>query len=127
VPELSRMSGTRIVASPASLDNAVFPKRALVFRFASDEVFVTAKVDAKRIADPYAIVVPEQGFSGIWLAKNQADEFLRASCEWELPTMRPAFAQGMVAGLAMKLYFEEKRVLLMVPAPFAQTLLERLA
>ena len=127
MPELSRISGTRIVASPSSVDQAVFPKRALVFRFAPDDVFVTAKVDAKTISDLHAIVVSEQSFSGVWLSKNQADEFLQASCEWELPTVRPAFAQGMVAGLAVKLYFEERRVLLMVAAPFAQTLAERLA
>jgi len=39
-------------------------------------------------------------------------DFLERSCEWELPRARPAFAQGMVAGLPLKLWFEPERVLL---------------
>jgi hypothetical protein len=53
-------------------------------------------------------------------------DFLTRECEWELPRDRPAFAQGAVAGLAMKLWFEHGRVLFVVPAPFAHELEERL-
>ena len=62
----------------------------------------------------------------MWLKRKEALEFLRHNCEWELPNDFPAFAQGMVAGLAMKLYFEKTRVLLMVPAPFEKVLVKKI-
>jgi hypothetical protein len=127
VPALERMTATRIVATPAALDAAVWPAAALALRFASDEVFVTAEIAANFINDLHAIVVSETGFVAVWLPTDEAIDFLERSCEWELPHERPAFAQGMVAGLPLKLWFEAERVLFIVPAPFAADLEERLA
>ena len=90
------------------------------------EAFVTANVAADAIADPYAIVVADSGFVGTWAKNDQALDFLQRTCEWRLPAQRPAFAQGMVAGLPMKLWFAEDEVLLMVAAPYASDLLERM-
>lgn len=123
---LNRIVGTRIVATPAALDSAQWPGEALVFRLAPDDVFVTAPVTAAAIADAHAIVSAEGGFAGIWLPTAEALDFLERTCEWELPHTRPAFAQGMVAGLAVKLWLEEDRVLFVVPAPFATELAERM-
>ena len=123
---LQRISGTRIVATPAALDSATLPADALVMRFAADEAFVTANVAADAIADPYAIVVADSSFVGTWAKNDQALDFLQRTCEWRLPAQRPAFAQGMVAGLPMKLWFAEDEVLLMVAAPYASDLLERM-
>ena len=125
--QIQPIPGTRIVAKPAALDAATFPAEALVLRFAPDEAFVTASITAESISDPYAIVVADGGFAGVWLETTAALDFLQRSCEWRLPDQRPAFAQGMVAGLAMKLWFEQEKVLLLVPAPFAHDLQERLA
>jgi glycine cleavage system aminomethyltransferase T len=128
----ARIPGVRIVASPAALDPARWPSDAIALRTAPDEVFVihkqsnTLKASDFSIADPYAIVLSDGGFAGIWLPLDQALDFLARECEWEVPRERPAFAQGMVAGLAMKLWFEQDRVLLLVPAPFAHELEERL-
>lgn len=123
---IQRISGTRIVAKPAAIDSATFPADSLVLRFAPDEAFVTAPLAADIVDDPYAIVEPDGSFAGIWLERATALDFLQRTCEWRLPDERPAFAQGMVAGLAMKLWFEQERVLLMVPAPFAHDLQERI-
>ncbi len=124
---VQRIPGTRMVATPAVLDAVAWPADALVLRIAGDEIFVTAVVAADLIDDPHALVVPDAGFAGVWLPTTAALDFLERACEWEVPSARPAFAQGMVAGLPMKLWLETDRVLLIVPAPYATDLQERLA
>ena len=122
---VNRIQGTRIVATAAALDAAMFPAGALVLRLALDEVFVTMQVLPDAVSDPHAIVEPDSGFVGAWVSAPDALAILARHCEWEPPQQRPAFAQGAVAGLAVKLWFEADRVLFMVPAPYA-TDLERL-
>lgn len=126
MPVLNRIRGTRIVATPAALDMARWPSEALVLRIAADEAFVTATVTADAIDDPHAIVAPDGGFVGIWLPAAEARDFLERTCEWEAPHTRPAFAQGMVAGLPVKLWLEAERVLFVVPTPYATDFQERL-
>ena len=120
--ELDRIHGTRIASTMAAIDVAVFPADALVLRLAPDEVFVMAPVSADIVNDPHAIVEPDAGFVGAWVNASEAMTILARHCEWELPQQRPAFAQGAVAGLATKLWFEKDRVLFVVPAPFATDL-----
>ena len=123
---LNRLKGTRIVATPAALDNARWPSDALALRLAADEVFVTTAVAASAVADPHAIVAPDGGFVGAWLPLADALDVLERTCEWEPPHARPVFAQGMVAGLPVKLWFEAERVLFVVAAPYATDLAERI-
>ena len=118
MPALNRIQGTRIASTPAAIEAAQFPAGSLMLRFAADEVFVTSAVAANAISDLHAIVEPDASFVGVWLNAAQANDLLAHHCEWELPQHRPAFAQGAVAGLAMKLWFEAERVLLLVPAPY---------
>lgn len=127
MPELKPIAATRIVATPAALDAVTWPQDALVLRIAPDEVLVTAAVNGDIVEDSHAIVAPDAGFVGAWVAAEEALAFLERACEWELPGERPAFAQGAVAGLPVKLWFEEDRVLFIVPAPFALDLEERLS
>jgi hypothetical protein len=89
-------------------------------------VLVNASVDPKAIADPHAIVECETGYSAVWLERSVALEFLERECDWELPRETPAFAQGIVAGLPLKIWFETERVLLIVASAFAIDLEERL-
>lgn len=124
---LNRLKGTRIVATPAALDTARWPADALALRLAADEMFVTTTVSASVVADPHAIVAPDGGFVGAWLPLAEALDVLERTCEWEPPHDRPAFAQGMVAGLPVKLWFEAERVLFVVAAPYATDLAERIA
>jgi hypothetical protein len=126
VQELKRIQGTRIVATPSALDRAPWPVDALTLRLAADELFVTTPVTADLIDDPHAIVAPDGGFAALWLPATEALDFLERTCEWELPHTRPAFAQGMVAGLPVKLWLEAEQILFVVAAPYAHELAERL-
>lgn len=126
MPELNRLPATRIVATPAALDNVPWPADSLVLRTAADEALVMPPVADLQLADPYAIVVAEGGFSGVWLAADIALAFLERTCEWELPVERPAFAQGAVAGIPTKLWLEAERVLLVIPSPYGHDFTERL-
>lgn len=132
MPALKRIAATRVVAAPAALDVAqaagIWPTTRIALRFAPDELFVTGVVAPAAILalDPHAIVVPEGGYAGVWLPVAAALDLLARTCEWAPPTTRPAFAQGMVAGLPLKLWFEPKRVLFLLPAPYAQEFEERM-
>jgi len=115
------------VGTRAVLDAAVWPQNTLALRIAPDEVFVMPAISADFVNDQHAIVAPDAGFAGAWIVSDEALEFLQRSCEWELPRERPAFAQGAVAGLPVKLWLEADRVLFLVPAPYATDLEERMA
>jgi hypothetical protein len=123
---LERFSATRIVARPDALDSAQWPEGALAFRLAPDEVLVTAVVHASAINDPHAIVERETGFSWAWLDRETAIDFLERECDWELPHTLPALAQGLVAGLHVKVWLEADRVLFIVASPFAADFMEAL-
>ena len=127
MPELKLIAATRIVATPAALDAAAWPQGALALRVAPDEALVTAAITADMVDDPHAIVEHDTGFVGAWVESDEALDFLERSCEWELPRERPAFAQGSVAGLPVKLWLEEDRVLFLVPVPYATDLEERMS
>ena len=121
-----RLTGTRIVSTSEAIDAAVWPEGARVFRLAPDEVLVTPAVSAAAVDDPHAIVELETGFSAVWLDHVAAIGVLERECDWELPQERPAFAQGIVAGLPVKVWFERDRVLFIVASPYAADLMERL-
>ena len=127
---VERLCGRRIVARPAALDRLSDLRDCILMRLAADELLIIG--DAPEVAervfsdDPHAIVVDETGFAGVWRTAEAALEFLAQTCEWEVPKARPAFAQGMVAGLPVKLWLESDRVLFVTAAPFAADLAERM-
>ncbi|MEE2994959.1 MAG: glycine cleavage T C-terminal barrel domain-containing protein [Gemmatimonadota bacterium] len=125
-----RIEATRIVATAAALDalqmNIEQTTDCLAFRFAPDELWTTACLEARSVTDPHALIVPESGFAGAWLDAQASQRFLQHACEWPLPDTRPAFAQGAVAGVPVKLWLQEDRVLFLVPAPLAHTLERRM-
>ena len=123
--ELKQISATHIVATSAALDKTTWPAEALVLRIASDEVLVIPPVEALNVDDLHAIVIPEGGFAAGWVAAAEALAFLERACEWELPRQRPALAQGAVAGVPVKLWLEEERVLFVVPGPYVYDFAER--
>ncbi len=126
MPEPDLLVAMRIVATSRALDHAEWPDGAIPLRLAADDVLLVGADFAPPLEDPHAIAEPESGFAGVWLTADEATEWLSRWCEWRLPDDRPAFAQGMVAGLATKLWLETDRVLVAVPAPFAVDLQERL-
>jgi len=136
VPALDRFTATRIVALPGAIDAAVWPEGSLVFRLAPDEVLIAPAMNATAVDDPHAIVELETGFSGVWIDHVTAIDLLERECDWQLPRMRqwgngsavdrPSLAQGLVAGLPVKVWFERDRVLFIVASSFAAELAERL-
>lgn len=123
--ELKKISATHIVAAPAALDQAAWPAGTIVLRFAADEALVTPPVETLALNDSYAIVAPDGGFAGAWLPAAKALAALERTCEWALPSERPAFAQGAVAGVPVKLWLEAERVLVVVPGPYVHDFAER--
>ncbi|MFZ4629827.1 MAG: hypothetical protein ACOYNR_15990 [Blastocatellia bacterium] len=127
---VERLEGTRIVARPAALDALGTAQGCIWMRLAADELLIIGepleKAERVLINDPHAIVLRETGFAGIWQPAEAALAFLACACEWELPKTRPAFAQGMVAGLPVKLWLESDRVLFVTAAPYAADLEERM-
>lgn len=119
--EPERLTMTRIVATPAALD--ALPSGGL--RLAPDEMLLFGET-APPLSDPHAIIAAETGFVGLRLPADEASRLLERTCQWEPPAQRPAFAQGMVAGLPLKLWFEADSVLFITPAPFGADLAERL-
>ena len=67
MPELNQITVTRVVASPAALDAAQWSADALVFRTATDELFVYPAQDQVAVDDAYAIVLRDGGHAGVWL------------------------------------------------------------
>ncbi|MBV7337350.1 hypothetical protein KFU94_55795 [Chloroflexi bacterium TSY] len=133
-----RLSGTRIVATRQALDNleqAGWSEETIALRFAPDELYLTPPLtkapQAETLAnDPHAIILAEGAFSGAWVEED-ALVLLERLAEWEMPTQRPAFVQGAVAGIATKLYFAgeamDGKVLFLVQTPYAHELEARLA
>jgi hypothetical protein len=131
VPELlATLPVTRIVSTADALDTVVLPDAALMLRTAADEAIVIhageADPGAVVVDDPHAIVVADAGWCGGWIANEAAVPFLDANCSWARPVDRPAFAQGMVAHLPVKLWLEEDRTLFVVPHVSAHELTHRL-
>ena len=123
---MERLTATRISASPSALDAATWPAGAIVLRTAPDEVIVTAAVGPSTVDDPHTIIEPETSLCAVWMTMSAALDYLARECDWELPVARPAFAQGAIAGLPVKLWFEHDRVLFVVPGPFAVDFAKRL-
>jgi len=119
------MLATRIVAKPSALNALEVAADAVVMRSAADELLIFPPQEVE-INDAHAIIIEDGSFSGGWFEMEEALDFLLHNTEWELPTARPAFAQGGVAGVATKLHFEEDRVLIIVPAPYAWEMEDRM-
>ena len=130
-PQLRPLEAARVAAAPAALDDLLerppWPAEALALRLAPDELLVPVGPDFNVPGDPHAIVERETGFSYVCLDPADADRFLDRECHWERPSTRPAFAQGTVAGIPVKLWFETERTLILAPAPFAAAFQRRLS
>ena len=125
--EVERVSITHVVAKPSALDGLEFLQDSIAIRIAPDEMLIVSGPIPELAGDPHAIVEPDAGFFAMWLPISDARALLARICEWELPGNAPAFAQGSVAGLPVKLWFGAERVLFLVPAAYAHDFEERLA
>ncbi|MYB45033.1 MAG: hypothetical protein F4X74_08870 [Acidimicrobiia bacterium] len=120
-----RLEATRIVAAPGALDEIDSPDGGRLLRLAPDDLLVLPPPERVEVADPYAIIEPEAGFSAAWFDRSELAR-LQAVSGWEFPVRCPEFAQGHLAGVPVKMLFDEGGVLVLVPAVLAHHLEERL-
>lgn len=121
-----QMTLTRIVANPDALDALSVAADALALRTAGDELLVYP-AQAVDLNDPYAIVVPDGAWTGAWVSAAVSAEIMARHAEWEAPQQRPAFAQGSLAGIPTKLWFEAERTLILVALQYSAEMEARLA
>ena len=131
MPALERLRGLRVVADPTALDGARWTGRAeasddvLILRFAPDDAFAIGALGVA-LDDPHAIVEDERGYVGGWGSAAALGEHL----EWWLPDVRPALAQGSVAGVPAKIWLpdgpDRDRAFLVATAAASATLAERI-
>jgi hypothetical protein len=126
VPAAEILRGRRIVATPAAIDSAGWPDDAVVLRIAPDDVLVVGDGPID-VSDPDSIVEPDTGWCALWMSEERALKILSHQAAWRPPPDRPVLAQGMVAGLAAKVYLDGARSMIIVAAPFAAELEERLS
>jgi hypothetical protein len=126
------MPGTRIVASPAALDELTVPADGnlpggvTLVRIAEDELLIVHRGSYMAIwRDEPSIQEPETGFLGWWLTDAELAAVAHHA-DWPLSEQRPAVAQGLIAGVPARLWLTEDRTLLLVQAAYAHELVERL-
>lgn len=122
---LETVPGIRVAASPETLDRASWSEGTIVLRLAPDDLLAigAAQVDVR---DEHVISVPETGFVGMWLTREQLGHWVMPHIEWSLPEARPALAQGLIAGVPAKLWLDGDRALLLCAAAYAHELADRL-
>jgi hypothetical protein len=121
---LEPLVGVRVVADPGALDAVTFGTGILPLRFAPDELLAVGATHVA-VSDPHAIVEPDTTFVCASLTLQQFASSVEPLIEWRLPDTRPALAQGRVAGLPIKLYLDDHRVLLVVSRSLAHEAQDR--
>ncbi len=122
--EREAVAATRIVARPDAIDGAAWPDHALALRLAPDEVLMLGS-GLPSINDGHAIVLNDTGWTGFRVPAPNAAVFMEQQCEWPLPV--EGFAQGMVAGIAAKVWVTRTEVRFLVPLVVADAFEERLS
>lgn len=120
------LAGRRVVAASTAIDAASWPEGSVVLRLAPDDVFLVGEGDIE-IGDPHAIVENDGGFCYLRTTEEQATRLIAQAASWQLPEERPCFAQGMVAGLPLKVWLTDGNAWLITPTPFAAELEGRLS
>lgn len=121
VPEL--LDAIRVVATSAAIET--MSSDGVVLQLAPDEALV---LDATEVAvnDDHAIVVPDDGFVGVQLSRSELEDWCEREAEWELPELVSYFVQGMVAGLAIKIWVNGDTALVITRTSLGRDLEERL-
>jgi hypothetical protein len=114
----------RVVASPDALDELAWTDEVTALRLAPDDLLALGAASVQ--VNGEHLVVDEAGFVGWWLTPDEVREHVLPHVDWPLPSVRPALAQGLVAGVPAKLWLSEDRALLLCAAAYAHELEERL-
>ena len=121
VPEM--LDVIRVVARPEAI--ASMSSDGVVLQVAPDEVIVLDATDVA-VDDEWAITEPDDGFGGVELTRAEVEDWCRREAEWTLPDLVSSFTQGMVAGLAVKIWINGDRALVICRTSLAKDLEERL-
>ncbi len=139
-PSSTPLEITRVVAAAERLDglaaavtddievelpddeSLAIPAAYRVLRIADDEALV---LGLPPTLDPGALVLRETGLALRFARAEESTELLAANCRWKIPAARPAFAQGALADIPVKLLLLSRGTLLFVPSPFADDFDER--
>lgn len=124
MPRPEILTAHRVVATPAALDAHVWHKKATILRLAPDEMLIIGSPPS--IDDPAVIVEEEDGFCGVWLDRPEAADWLEREAEWTLPPEESELAQGMAAGLPVKVWPDNDRVLVITRTSLMAELERRL-
>ena len=108
-----RAPGVRVVGDPAAIDRAQWQDTGpgpdefepLILRLAPDEAFAVGATGV-RLDDPDAVAEPEVGYVAVMYPVDEFVDFVMPHVEWPVPTNRPAFVQGSIAGVPSKLYID---------------------
>lgn len=121
VPEV--LDAIRVVATPAAI--AALSSDGVVLQIAPDEALVLDATDVA-VDDEHAIVVPDDGFVGVELSRSDLETWCEREAEWDLPDLVSYFVQGMVAGLAIKIWVNGDTALVITRTSLVADLGERL-
>ncbi|MFP5333360.1 MAG: hypothetical protein ACLGHX_13500 [Acidimicrobiia bacterium] len=113
----------RVVATPAAIASLV--SDGTVLQVAPDEVLVLDATDVA-VDDPHAITVADDGYVGVQLDRATVEDWCEREADWPLPDLVSYFTQGMVAGLAVKIWMNGDTALVMCRTSLAVDLEARL-
>jgi len=120
------LRGWRVVARPDALDTLERAGVGAALRLAPDDLLLLGPGAPPPVDDDDAIVVPDAGFVSWTLDADALDALMVGHVEWEMPSRRPALAQGLVAAVPAKLWLEEDGTArLICLAAYADELAER--
>lgn len=121
VPEM--LDVIRVVATPQAISSLV--SDGVVLQIAPDEALVLDATDVQ-VDDKHAITLPDDGFVGVEMRRSDLEAWCHRESEWALPDLVSYFVQGMVAGLAVKIWVNGDHALVIGRTSLATDLEERL-
>jgi hypothetical protein len=126
VPAPEPQRGWRVVARPDALDVLERAGPGAALRLAPDDLLLVGSGAPPPVDDAHAIVVPDAGFVAWALDAEALRSLLEHHVDWELPSARPALAQGLVAAVPAKLWLAgDGTARLICLAAYASELQER--
>ena len=126
MPAPEPLRGWRVVARADALDALERAGLGTALRLAPDDLLLIGPGAPPAVDDGDAIVVPDAGFVAWSLDAAALRSAVEEHVDWELPSGRPALAQGLVAAVPAKLWLaEDGTARLICLAAYADELRER--
>ena len=114
----------RVISTPAALDAASWPAGATVLRTAPDAAVVLGADDLARLTDSGAIVFRDTSWQTVTVDPSVGAEVMARHASWPPPL--EGFAQGAVAGIAVKLLVAAHAWTFLVAGAYADEFAERI-